>query len=166
MPRATVNYALAATLIAQGVTLGEIAEQVGAKDANSLRVGLARKGVTVNKCKVLPGATDRSTPVTLRLASQASDILRNRLSTHLDRHMEAMGKVPARADLKHLKQVCEVLEPLARTAKIVHDWGNETKLGLVALGVVEQIDQAQDALEVESSVCHTPIASVPEPPSS
>jgi len=34
-----INYALAATLLASGVTFDEIAQQVGAATGNSLRVG-------------------------------------------------------------------------------------------------------------------------------
>src|SRR5512138_2319801 len=41
-----INYALGATMIAQGLTFDQVAPRVGAANGNSLKVGLIRKGVT------------------------------------------------------------------------------------------------------------------------
>lgn len=160
--RPRINYALAATLVTQGVTLEEAAKESGAKNANVLRVGLIRHGVTATVARSLQPTPERIQTITAKIASQASELLRNSLAGTLNKHATALEQVEAKPDLKHITQVGQALEPLARTAKIVHDWGNETKLGLVALGVVEQLDQAQDAIDITPCGVEATIQSVPE----
>lgn len=149
--RKRVNYVLAATLVAQGITLADAAKETGAKNANVLAVGLRRKGVTATIARAIEPTPNHIKTITAKVANQASELLRTRFSRTLDKHAEALEQVETKPDLDHIQRVGQALEPLARTAKIVHDWGNETKLGLVALGVVEQLDQAQDVIDIGSS---------------
>lgn len=138
MGRPKINYALAATLIAQGVTLPEVAATCGAKSAEVLRVGLNRKGVTVRGARVLPVPGCSSTSVTMQVASAASQALRSTFSDILAAHAGKLAEIPAKANLKHLAQVGAAMEPLARTAKIVHDWGSEQPNALVVAGLFAQ----------------------------
>ncbi len=165
MPRASINYALAATLVTQGVTLAEAAKQSGAKNANVLGVGLRRKGVTVTVARGREPIAEASKSITLRLATEAGRILKQDMGELIQTHVGQLKNVEAKPDLAHITKVGMALEPLVRSAKIVHDWGNEQSLGIVALGIVEHLDQAQDAMEVQSSVVPTTTESVrPEPP--
>lgn len=134
MPKQTINYALAATLLTTNATLAEIAPQVGAKSANSLRVGLAKRGVTAKQARSLDFHPDRIHSAAIRVASQASEALRSQFSSELANAAKNLSAIPLSKSLKHLKQRAEVLEPLARTAKIVHDWGSEQSNALVFSG--------------------------------
>lgn len=155
MPRATINYALAATLLAQGMELEEVAPQVGAKTPESLRVGLNRKGVTVTAAKVLQSVTGGRCSVTMKIASQASEILRRDAGELLQTHVSKLKEVPARANLKHIQAVGAALEPLIRSAKIVHDWGNQEAVGMVMTGLLDEqkaIDVAADSTPTADSL--------------
>lgn len=147
MPRATINYALAATLLAQGMDLPEVAPQVGAKTPESLRVGLNRKGVTVTAAKVLQNATGSKSTVILKLASQASEILRKDAGEILQAHVSKFKEIPAKANLSHIQRVGQALEPLIRSAKIVHDWGNQEATGLVMSGLLTD-ETPQESIDV------------------
>ena len=162
MPAPKINYALAATLLASGMPMSEIAPQVGAKNANVLKVGLCKKGVNARLAQSPPQANRVSMSLVQKVANQASEILKRDMGDVLASHTSALKQVPSKVDLEHIQKVGNALEPLARAAKLVYSWGDEQIQGIVSLGVVEQIDQAQDALEVESSVSQATITSVPE----
>lgn len=134
MPKQTINYALAATLVAQGVTLEEAALQSGAKNANSLRCGLARKGVTALQVRRSDHATERALSVATKVVSQASEVLRSDLASLLQKHVGALSTIPAKPNLKHIKAIGDAIEPLTRSAKIVHDWGSEQPNALILSG--------------------------------
>jgi hypothetical protein len=84
--------------------------------------------------------------------SRASISLRHQFSDELAKTATALGKVPYKSNLRELKKRADVLEPLARTAKIVHDWGNETKPGLII-----------DMKQVEVTALPEPETALPEP---
>ena len=136
--RKRVNYALAATLVAQHVTLNDAAIQSGAKDGNSLRVGLARRGVTATQARHSDGQVQRAVIVANKAVSAASEALREDLASILAKHTSALGEIKPRANLKHIRAVGDAIEPLARTAKIVHDWGNTDKPGLTMVGLWQE----------------------------
>lgn len=168
MPKASVNYALAATLLAQGMDLEQIAPQVGAKTPNSLRVGLNRKGVNVTAAKVLQNIAGRTCSVTLRIASQASEILRRDASDILQAHVSKLKEVPAKANLAHIERVGQALEPLIRSAKIVHDWGNQEAQGVVMAGLLDDatpVTDTQEPIQIESSTLPVVDSTQPNPSS-
>ena len=151
MPRASVNYALAATLMASGVPLGAAAIECGAKNADSLRVGLARRGVTVTGVRNAEGNIQRLTTVARRVVSEQSRALKEDVASILASHVSKLKDVPAKANLKHIKQLGDALEPLVRSAKIVHNWGDESSLGLSMTGLWDE-QTPQEAIEVSSDI--------------
>lgn len=173
-PRKRVNYALAATLVATGVTYAEAAKQVGAKTGDVLRVGLNRKGVSAKQARALPVTGERIQSVTLRVASQASTLLRDQFSDLLAQHTAALSKVPVKPNLKHITKLGQAMEPLARTAKIVHDWGNDSPSGIVMMGQTSLaeapdcgVDATMGSVPIDASVTQIPQdtqQSVPESP--
>lgn len=80
--------------------------------------------------------------VARRAVSQASEDLRQRLSSELAETTAALAKVKHGRDLKGIRARAECLEPLARTAKIVHDWGNTSASGIVVMGGLPDIEPA------------------------
>ncbi len=131
MPKASVNYALAATLIASGVSFDDAARECGAKTGTGLRIGLYRKGVTRKQALAPNGVTSVNKSVTLRIANQASDILKRSMADILQSHTESLAQIPAKANLDHIQSVGAALEPLVRSAKVVHGWGDEQAQGLI-----------------------------------
>lgn len=163
MAKPTINYALAATLIATGVTLEDAAKQVGAKTADVLRVGLARKGVTAKRARALEPVGERRTSVALSIVSEASAALRAQFSDILSNHASKLAEVPAKANLKHLRQVGDALEPLARTAKIVHDWGSEQPNALVMVGMFSD-QKPQETIEPAKDIQAVVVEETPSEP--
>lgn len=131
MPKASINYALAGTLIAAGLTCEEAAKQCGAKNGNSLRRVLHRKGVTARQARTVTGEQIVTKSMTFRLATEASKVLKESFSTVLQRHTDALSQIPAQPNLKHIQSVGAALEPLVRSAKVVHGWGDEAAQGLI-----------------------------------
>lgn len=160
MPRASVNYALAATMLAQGANPEEIPQMVGAKNLNSLKVGLHRRGVTLTQARVLKAVSDGTCSLTMKVASQASRLLRQDMSDVLAKHTAALKEIKPRANLKHLKQIGEVIEPLARTAKLVHDWGSDSSATLDMSGIADE----QQSIEIEATPQQVVDSPTPELP--
>jgi hypothetical protein len=136
-----INVALAATLLSTGATFAEIAPQVGAKSANSVRSALLRKGIQRKTFADLPISAERCTNVAIRVASEASERLRERFSKVLDREMAKIEKPNVSTKtLKKVRAIGETIEPLARTAKVVHNWGDGSTSGLVVVGAMNSAD--------------------------
>ena len=149
MPKASVNYALAATLIASGMTYDDAAMECGAKNGQGLRVGLFRKGVTRKQALAPRDHLPVNRSVTLRVATEASEVLKRSMAEILQNHTGALAAVKAKSNLKHITQVGNALEPLVRSAKVVHGWGDSDKAGLVVIGAVRQSDpDAQPVIDV------------------
>ena len=53
-----------------------------------------------------------------------------------EQHVGQLDAIPAKANLKHLRQVANVAEPLARTAKIVCGWADDGPTKAVDLSVM------------------------------
>lgn len=95
-----INYALAATLIAQGEDVGSVAAKCGAKNAHTLRVGLNKRGVKVKEARALPMTPARNQTTVARLATQAVDIIRDRLNEELIEQVDSLaGRKVNYADL-------------------------------------------------------------------
>jgi hypothetical protein len=143
-----INYALAGTLLTTGLSYDEIAPQVGAKNGQSVRIGLFKKGVTLRKVQQLPTPNEGSMPVLLRVATQAGQIVRDRLSKDLEQTTNELLSTKQRKGLKALKERVEVLEPLTRTASKLYGWEGTSSDTPVAMLFMDQ-DQS---IEVQSSV--------------
>lgn len=160
--RPRINYALAATLLASGATLAQAAEKAGAANATALRVCMARKGVTVKQIRTGEHHLEHIATVARRAVSQASEEMRELLGGELAKTTAALSKVRLKANVRDLKARADVLEPLARTAKIVHDWGNTQAVGLISLGGVNQVEQLETEQKPAIDLQSIPAAVEPE----
>jgi hypothetical protein len=140
MARGKINYALAVPLLQGNATLAEVAPQVGAKNADVLRVGLARKGVPVRWIRSLPFHPDRIESEANNVLLQVSRLVREKLSAEINESVDVLGKIPKAQTLKHLKERVEILEPLARTAKVVHGWDNDGHSSPVTPGDMDNVE--------------------------
>jgi len=138
-----INYALAATLVMSGMSMPEVATQVGAKNANVLRVGLAKRGVTVAKVRSIQSAatsaTSPGTPgnrsvmsITAKLATEASGIiaesgrkLRQSLASASEQSAAILEQKPAK-NVKEVIQRVSALKGLAETGDRVHGWSAQS----------------------------------------
>lgn len=161
MPKARINYALAATLLTTGATYDEIAPQVGAKNAQSVRLGLLRKGVTITKVRQLPTPNEGSQPVILRVAQAAGQIVRERLAKDLEDTTLKLSETKHKKGLKHLKERVEVLEPLTRTASKLFGWEGSTETPFAML-FFDKEEAVQGSIDVQSSVEPTTGSAQPE----
>lgn len=69
--------------------------------------------------------------MTFRLATEASKVLKESFAGVLQAHTNALSQVQVKADLDHIQSVGAALEPLVRSAKVVHGWGDEQAQGLI-----------------------------------
>ncbi len=140
--RKRVNLTLAATMLTTGLTFNEIAPQVGAKNGNSLKVALHKKGVNKNMACNNLLSESVTNQLTFRVVNQASEALRSSMADILQSHTTKLSQIPARANLKHIKQIGEAIEPLARTAKIVHGWSDSGAMAIVTAGMFNEQEQS------------------------
>lgn len=173
MPKASINHLLAGTLVAGGLTADEAAKQCGAKNGASLRRVMYRKGVTVKGARTVTGEQMVTRSMTMRLASAAGQVLKDSMAGVLQAHTDALAQVPAKANLGHIIAVGAALEPLVRSAKVVHGWGDETVQGLIvdmrqadpdSVNVVTDIDTTVTPMVTEQAACgvDTTTCSVPD----
>lgn len=150
MPKQTINYAMAATMLAAGATLDQAAKETGAKNAEALRVGLYRRNVTVKAIKSSEGNLQRITAVAAQVLSAESERIKGDFAGLLRDHVTKLKEVKPSKSLKKAQQFVNVLEPFARTAAKVHGWGDE-----VAQGIIMDIRAADpdvtNSIVVESS---------------
>lgn len=157
-----INYALAATLLSQHLTYEQVAKQVGAKNANSLKAGMNRRGVTATLTRSNDFQTQRAVVIATKAVSQASEALRSKFSGLLDNAASKLCNVEVSANVKELKHLGEAAEPFVRMAKIVHDWGNDSPSGLVMVGEIAQVeencgvDATAGSVPVEAQIVKTP----------
>ena len=137
-PKKRINYALAATMLTTGLTSDQIAAKVGAKNGQTLRVGLLRKGVTRERAVAAQADLPVNCSLALRVASQAGELLREEYSNLLAKTAAKLNQIPVRANPKSLKALGEAAEPFVRMAKIVHDWGNQSKEGMAMVGLWQE----------------------------
>ena len=169
MTRHRVNYALAATLLASGVTLAEAAKQTGAKNANVLAVGLRRHGVTATKARSLPLVGEKIDNAAIRVANQASEIMRERLGSVTLEHINNLSQIPAKPNLKHLQAVGNVLERFVGAASKLEGWdtqdqGHSTNVLFVPV-LATPTPQAHIDVESSTPAMVSPGTGVQEPQS-
>lgn len=140
-----VNTVLGATLVASGLSYNEAAAdpRVGAKNGQTLRVMLHRKGVTQRNAQkqMISGLVNAS--VTLQIASQAGQIVRDKYASVLDQAASKFQAVVVSPDLAELKALGEAMEPHVRMAKIVHGWTDDDQAGVVT-GVTDAYNETID----------------------
>ena len=120
-----INYALGATLVASGLTYEAVAPQVGAKNGNTLRVGLQKWGASADKLRALPIHGERNQSAIVRLAAQATEVMRDNLGDTALNHIKQLAKVPAKPNLKHLQAVGNVLERFVGAASKLEGWDTQ-----------------------------------------
>lgn len=155
MPRQTINYAMAATLLSQGLNYDQAAQQTGAKNGNSLKVGLFRRGVSQAATRSGEFAIKRATLVATAVVNEASRALKDEMSSVLASHTSALSQIKPRANLKHIMRVGMALEPLVRSAKVVHGWGDEVAHGLLVMGEMRSADPDNESVNVVTDVATT-----------
>lgn len=129
-----IDYALGATLVAAGFSFDQAAKRAGAATGTSLRVGLSRKGITASVARQQVMRSERAADCALEALSART---RNTLAHTVERHSEALSRVPARANIKSITQAGAALEPLVRSADKVFGWSTQEDPGIVAIGIVE-----------------------------
>jgi hypothetical protein len=146
------NYALGGVLVGQGVTLAEAASRTGAKNAESLRRGLARKGVTatsVRQVKREPALVTAT--MTAHVVSEASAILRDRMNGTLLAQAGKLASKPVGKLASKGQGEAAVLKTMAETWRTLN--GNPDQVS-ISFGVGQldrfQPDVVQPAIEVES----------------
>jgi len=165
--RPTIDYVLAATLKASGLTYAQIAKQIGCSPG-SLKVGFLRRGIHNQVTAAKQYQIARIDEHAHNSLESASEALRNDFAALLGKHSLALAKVPAKANLKHIKAAGEALEPLVRSAKTVFDWGSTDAAGLVVVGRMKQAIEAEEVpavacgVEPSKALPDTPTGSVPE----
>lgn len=96
--RKRLNHALAGVLVAQGMTMPEAAQVVGAKNGESLRTSLARKGVTVAKARNGRARAEAmqavTATVTAQVVTEAAEKLKERFNGEIVRQLQAIESVP------------------------------------------------------------------------
>ncbi len=157
-----INYVLGATLVQSGMTYEEAAQQTGACNGNSLRRGLARKGVTSTRVRALPAERLITGTVTAQVASQAADLLKEQFNRILTKHVESLEHIPAKRNIKHLKQIGQVIEPLARTYRTVNP--EQAKSSLVNVNVLSSIQSWDDLPSVSVAPLLHDSETVPDKP--
>lgn len=127
----------------QGVRPELISKRLGVK-RGTLRTWNVRygwnKAVEAAKGELRNMAIPALVADTTRTLQAESEELRGMLANEIRRTAGALSQVPTGKGLRPLKERTEVLEPLARTAKTVFDWGSDVSVGIIAMNVVNQGD--------------------------
>lgn len=149
--RAKINYVLAATLLSSGMSVQDIASQLGG-NAETIRKTLWRRGVTQRRIAAMPLSDERTNNVVYRVANEAGKRVRASMAGVVEREVDALAARPPSADLETASKVAYVLEPLARTAKIIHGWSEGDGEGVVMIGRMKEADQeTNQVIDVEAS---------------
>lgn len=163
-PTKRINYALAGTLLHSGVTMEQIALQVGAANANSLRAALHRKGVTKRSAQAVTVGKHVTETITAKVATQAAEMLRENLGDQLGAAVAALGgKRIGYRDLANVGQGhAAVLKTLAETHKTLY---GGAEMNVLVFGVDSMNGTPARQIEVESQVTPQPVVGDTESPS-
>ena len=124
------------------------------------RGGWARAVAEGQAIMVNRGITALTRETTAQLEG-ASSALREQFANLLAKGAEKLANAPLVESISHVKEFGDALEPLVRSAKIVHGWGSEGQAGLI-LGDLLSSDQTptEIAASVESV---NPVTEVNQP---
>lgn len=154
-----VNYALAATMLAGGMSFDEIAPKVGAKNGAVVKAGLSRKGVTKRQAMALPEerlTMEGSRSLTLSIAHRASDYLREQSEKTRVALAECAGKLAEKVGERQIPRSLEgqnlhadTFSKVVKASSQVFGWDEQKALACVIAG---QLSGAFDqVIDVESS---------------
>jgi hypothetical protein len=147
--RAKIDVTYAATLRTQGMTYEEIA-RIMQCSPGSLRVAMHRTGANKIATKARQDAVTAITRSAQDALQGASERLRGMLSKELERTTDTLATVKPKRNLGDIEARSKVAESIARTAKIVHDWGADSLTGLVVIGQTRSADaEEQPAIDVQ-----------------
>lgn len=154
--KARINYALAGTLLASGMSYDDIAAKCGAKTGESLRTGLSRKGVTKRSVTTLPIPDERMQSATMRSALAGAEIIRERLNGRLAEAVSALGtKSVTYRDLANQGQGhAAVLKTLAETHKALNG-AAETQV--LVFGVDQIAERRLEPAQAENDAQWLPV---------
>ncbi len=160
-----VDWKLAAQLRAKGCTFNKVAELTGASSGESIRQGLNRRGVGVAiRTRVELEATEHAE----ESIQKASEATKSHLSRAVLEQSESLSKIKISRNLRSIKAFGTAIEPLARTAKIVYGWGEQsgkTAVNVNVLGSVSFDDlpmagsvsaPTTDSVRIPDAVVETP----------
>lgn len=147
MPKAlTVDRNFVQALFMAGLKLAEISKQTGVS-VPTIHTWCSRYGWQKARSETIKKVETVYTGLQSRSLG-----LRETFATDLQQTASALAKVPLKANYKAIRQRVECLEPLARTAKTVFGWGDETKAGLIVVGDIRQLEQASTKPVIETEV--------------
>jgi hypothetical protein len=141
---------LVEALYLQGVEPSEIAVQVGTK-LSTLHTGLTKRGLTKRR-------KEARAMVKKADLAQLSRATREKLAVATDLVVDNLQEPPKQ--LERLNLHADTLQKAAKTAALVHGWGEGAAIALVIPGVLTGDDQGE-AIDVNASVEPDP-ASDPE----
>ncbi len=156
MAKRKINYALAGSLVASGMSLKDTAAQCGGTP-ESVRVGLHRRGVTsrsIQKAGTEFQAKIVSPTVTYQVASQAAEVLKETFNSILIGHVGKLAEIKPSSNMRKLKQIGQVIEPLARTYRTVNP--EQAKSSLVNVNVLSSVQSWDDLPSVSVASDSTP----------
>lgn len=145
----------------QGVKLDMISAATGVK-RGTLRTWANRYrwNATVaagRQILIATGERSLTREATTQLA-HTSGKLRASLASVLQKGADALDQVDVKPTTEAVRDLAEALEPLTRSAKIIHSWGSEGPAGIV---LAELLGQEQPAIEVAACALDTTTGSVP-----
>jgi len=144
------NYALAGVLLASGLSYAEVAAKTGAGNGESLRRGLARKGVTAKTVRACPIPDERVQSAAVRVSVAGAEIIREKLSGRLHDQIAHLAASPVTKLASQGQGEAATLKTMADTFKSLHGGSESTFL---VFGVDQLCDRsAPEPIEVESSV--------------
>jgi hypothetical protein len=82
--------------------------------------------------------------------SSASQRTRTKLGNALEKVAAKLEEYNPKASLRDIRKVGKALEPLVRSAKIIHGWGNEGPTGLVMAGMLAEDPEPVQAIDIDS----------------
>jgi hypothetical protein len=131
------------SLYLEGYLPHAIAQKTGV-DARVISVGLSRRGA--NKRKLEIAASNQKLDV-----DTLSRVTRQKIATAADRVVDRLQDPPNNPDL--LNQHADTLQKAAKTAALVHGWGETSAVAVVLAGVLTGSEQDQEsrAIDIEST---------------
>jgi len=138
----------------QGVRNAIISAQTGVAEA--VIRAWASKGKwhhAVNEAKALVAEQGvRVLSIQPAPASGASNALRDTFANVLQKAASKLAEIDPKKSLKEIRKVGKALEPLVRSGKIVHGWGNESSGGVVVAELLGHERETQSSIAIAADV--------------
>ena len=132
-------------LFLQGLTPSRIEASTGIKASTVSQWATRKKWVALRDGLTLtivkPGGKTVLSEPRSRLAD-LSQSLREQMADILQAQTSKLAKLSSPSTVNGVRAIAATLEPLARTAKLVHDWGSDRPIGIVLAGELAQVNIA------------------------